>query len=84
MHNLASALPVARDRPGPARLGVLRWLREQISYLRSMRELNRLDSRTLDDIGVSPDQFHLLARRHAAACRRSSARWPAEDATPAR
>ena len=66
MHNLASALhPSLVTDPAPRGFGVLRWLREQISYLRSMRELNRLDSRTLDDIGVSPDQFHLLARRHA-------------------
>ena len=66
MHNLASALHLSLvTDPAPRGFGVLRWLREQISYLRSMRELNRLDSRTLDDIGVSPDQFHLLARRHA-------------------
>ena len=66
MHNLASALhPSLVTDTGPRGFGVLRWLREQISYLRSMRELNGLDSRTLDDIGISPDQFHLLARRHA-------------------
>ena len=41
------------------------WLREQVSYLRSMRELNSLDWRTLEDIGIAPDQFSMLARRHA-------------------
>ncbi len=44
MHNLASALhPSLVTDPAPRGFGVLRWLREQISYLRSMRELNRLD-----------------------------------------
>ena len=66
MHNLSSALHLSLvTDPTPRGVGVLRWLREQISYLRSMRELNRLDSRTLDDIGVSPDQFRAMARRHA-------------------
>jgi uncharacterized protein YjiS (DUF1127 family) len=66
MLNLASALQpslVAAD--APSGFGVLRWLREQVSYRRSMRALNRLEPRTLDDIGISPDQFHVLARRHA-------------------
>ncbi len=66
MSNLASALhPSLLTREGPSRSGVMGWLREQISYLRSMRELNSLDWRTLEDIGIAPDQFSMLARRHA-------------------
>ena len=66
MLNLASALhPSLLTGPAPRRFGVLHWLREHVSYLRSLRELNRLDARTLEDIGISPDQFRTLARRHA-------------------
>jgi uncharacterized protein YjiS (DUF1127 family) len=66
MQNLATALqPSLLTNPAPGEFGVWRWLREQISYLRSMSELNRLDDKTLDDIGVSRDQFSALARRHA-------------------
>lgn len=66
MNNVASALhPSLLTDPTPRGLGVAGWLREQVSYLNAMRELNALDRRTLDDIGVSPDQFPMLARRHA-------------------
>ena len=63
MQNLATALyPSLATNPT---LGAWRWLREQASYFRSMSELNRLDDKTLDDIGVSRDQFSALAWRHA-------------------
>lgn len=66
MTNPAYALhPSLLADDGPRGWGVLRWLREQVSYMRSMRELSRLDDRTLDDIGISRDQFPMLARRHA-------------------
>ena len=66
MQNVATALhPSLVTNPALGELGVWRWLREQVSYLRSMSELNRLDDKTLDDIGVSRDQFSALARRHA-------------------
>jgi uncharacterized protein YjiS (DUF1127 family) len=66
MQNLATALhPSLATNPTLGDLGAWRWLREQVSYFRSMSELNRLDDKTLDDIGVSRDQFSALARRHA-------------------
>jgi uncharacterized protein YjiS (DUF1127 family) len=66
MTNPAYALhPSLLAEDGPRGWDPLRWLREQVSYWRSMRELNRLDDRTLDDIGIARDQFAMLARRHA-------------------
>ena len=66
MQNVATALHPSRvTNPALGELGVWRWLREQVSYLRSMSELNRLDDRTLEDIGVSRHQFSALARRNA-------------------
>jgi uncharacterized protein YjiS (DUF1127 family) len=68
MQNVATALdPSLVTNPALGELRVWRWLREQVSYLRSMSELNRLDAKTLDDIGVSRGQFSALARRHARA-----------------
>jgi uncharacterized protein YjiS (DUF1127 family) len=49
----------------PRDFALLRWLREQVSYVRSMRALKSLDARTLEDIDIAPDQFPMLARRHA-------------------
>lgn len=66
MSNATSGLnSVFMADPDPRGSGILRWLREQISYFRSMRELNALDDRTLEDIGISRGQFSTLARRHA-------------------
>jgi uncharacterized protein YjiS (DUF1127 family) len=66
MHNPAAGLhPLLVTDPEARGFGIGRWLREQISYFRSMRELNALDDRTLDDIGISRDQFSALARHHA-------------------
>ncbi len=66
MQNVTTALhPSLVTNPALGELGVWRWLREQVSYLRSMSELNRLDDKTLDDIGVSRGQFSALARRNA-------------------
>lgn len=66
MQNLTSTMqPALIADAGPEGNVLLRWLREQVSYFRSMQALNALDQRTLDDIGVSRDQFPALARRHA-------------------
>jgi len=66
MLNLALALhPSRQSDPNPRGFGLLRRLREQVRYLDALREFQSLDQRTLDDIGVSPDQFPELARRHA-------------------
>lgn len=66
MHNLSTALHSAQlSDPRPRGFGSLRWLREQISYVDAMRQLNSLDDRILDDVGISRDMFTALARRHA-------------------
>ena len=67
MHNLATALHSAQFiDPRPRGFGPLRWLREQISYIDAMRELNSLDDKMLDDIGIAREMFPALARRHAS------------------
>ena len=41
------------------------WVAEEVLYRRTLRELRRLDDRTLDDIDVARVDFPGLARRHA-------------------
>jgi uncharacterized protein YjiS (DUF1127 family) len=66
MQNATSTMqPALIAGASPGDNALVRWVREQVSYLRSMEALKRLDQRTLDDIGISPDQFPMLARRHA-------------------
>lgn len=66
MHNLATTLHSAQlIDPRSRGFDPLRWLREQISYIGAMRELNSLNDRMLDDIGIAREMFPALARRHA-------------------
>ena len=53
------------DRAGMLWRGLRARIVEEVLYRRSLRELRRLDNRTLDDIDVARVDFPGLARRHA-------------------
>ncbi len=66
MSNQPYALQPSRATDGTrGDFGLMRWLRERVRYVQAMRELNGLDRGTLDDIEIAPDQFPMLAERHA-------------------
>jgi uncharacterized protein YjiS (DUF1127 family) len=50
-------------------IDLVRWLRErageEIRYRRTLRELQRLDERTLDDLALGRAELPEVARRHA-------------------
>ena len=41
------------------------WVREEVTYLRALVELRRLDDRDLDDLNLGRGDLPGLARRHA-------------------
>ena len=43
------------------------WVREEVTYLRALSELRRLDDRDLDDLNLGRGDLPGLARRHARA-----------------
>ena len=70
MLNLAVAyIPSLLRDPRDANAGVLGklvlWARQKIRYHRALNELDRLDDRDLDDIGLARIDFPELAWRHA-------------------
>jgi uncharacterized protein YjiS (DUF1127 family) len=74
---LIAVLAGSRDDAGRGE-GLWRRLRarvgEEVLYRRSLRELRRLDDRTLDDINVARVDFPELARRHAREAAATAAR----------
>ena len=52
-------------RAGMPRRGLRARVREEVVYLRALRELRRLDDRDLDDLDLGRGDLPGLARRHA-------------------
>jgi uncharacterized protein YjiS (DUF1127 family) len=53
------------EEAGQGSLGqLIRWVRQQARYRRALHELQKLDDRDLDDIGIARGAFPELAWRH--------------------
>ncbi|HHG90314.1 MAG TPA: DUF1127 domain-containing protein [Devosia sp.] len=46
-------------------MGILKSIRKWSAYHRTYRDLNALDARSLDDIGINRGDIHRLAQEYA-------------------